>query len=312
MMAEDDLDGILNPAEQQRLLAAVPEGSRPMVVFALLTGIRQAEQWWLKPEDISRTSVTIRRSSRGKPPKNGKNRTVFLLEPAQRALELAPGDSDWVWPAIQGGRRAEGKAPRGWHRWVKAAKLRRRVRWHDLRHTCATSLLAGWWGRKWSLDEVCQMLGHSSVKVTERYARKLAETMRLAVAETLFPKSSPLLLPQIAKTAGKMRSRFRDLNSRPAVYETAGLITQTELVWALSAELFEIGGRESALCGTWKYGGTERMATGWQQPRARVRPRQAHTRPERLAASGLTSFNQPAGTHNWRMHTRLRAGRVVA
>ena len=98
MMAEDDLDGILNPAEQQRLLAAVPEDSRPMVVFALLTGIRQAEQWWLKPEDISRTSVTIRRSSRGKPLKNGKNRTVFLRELAQRALELARGDSDWVGP----------------------------------------------------------------------------------------------------------------------------------------------------------------------------------------------------------------------
>jgi len=78
-MSEDDLEGILNPAEQQRLLAAVPEGSRPMVVFALLTGVRQAEQWWLKPEDVSRSSVIIRRSSRGKAPKNGKNRTVFLL-----------------------------------------------------------------------------------------------------------------------------------------------------------------------------------------------------------------------------------------
>jgi hypothetical protein len=67
------------------------------------------------------------------------------------------------------------------------------------------------------------MLGHSSVKVTERYARKLAETMRLAVSETMFPRSSPLLLPKITKTAGKMRSRLRDLNSRPAVYETAAL-----------------------------------------------------------------------------------------
>jgi integrase len=167
---------------------------------------------------------------------HGKNRTVFLLEPAQRALELAPDDSDWVWPAIQGGRRAEGKAPRGWHRWVKAAKLRRRVRWHDLRHTCATSLLAGWWGRKWSLDEVL-----SDARALERQSHRalraqIGETMRLAVAETLFPKSSPLLSRQIAKTAGKMRSRFRDLNSRPAVYETAGLITQTEPVWAFSAE----------------------------------------------------------------------------
>lgn len=206
-MAEDDLEGILSPAEQQRLLKAVPEASRPMVVFALLTGIRQAEQWWLKPEDVTRSSIIIRRSSRGKAPKNGKNRTVFLLEPAQRALELARDDSDWVWPAKRGGRRPEGKAPRGWHRWVKAARLRRRVRWHDLRHTCATSLLAGWWGRKWSLDEVCQMLGHSSVKVTERYARKLAETMRLAVAETMFP-TAPSQDHETSRKDAEPTSRF--------------------------------------------------------------------------------------------------------
>jgi len=41
-------------------------------------------------------------------------------------------------------------------------------------------------------------------------------------------------------------SRFRDLNSRPAVYESAGLITQTEPARAFSAELFEIGGRRAA------------------------------------------------------------------
>gem|GEM_PF-3508737 len=265
-MAEDDLEGILSPAEQQRLLKAVPEASRPMVVFALLTGIRQAEQWWLKPEDISRSSIIIRRSSRGKAPKNGKNRTVFLLEPAQRALELARDDSDWVWPAKRGGRRPEGKAPRGWHRWVKAAKLRRRVRWHDLRHTCATSLLAGWWGRKWSLDEVCQMLGHSSVKVTERYARKLAETMRLAVAETMFPKSSPLLLPKITKTAGKMRSRLRDLNSRPAVYETShdagwGFVTGPRKPSAFG---FVLGARSSVLFGWCPTGALEEQHRGAQ------------------------------------------------
>jgi hypothetical protein len=56
------------------------------------------------------------------------------------------------------------------HEWMRAAGIARPVRWHDLRHTCASSLVAGWWGHRWSLEEVREMLGHSSVLVTEKYA----------------------------------------------------------------------------------------------------------------------------------------------
>lgn len=80
--------------------------------------------------------------------------------------------------------------PKAWRSWLAAAGIKRRVRWHDLRHTCATALLAGWWGRKWTLDEVAKMLGHGSTQVTERYARKLNETLEQAVLATpmlLFP-----------------------------------------------------------------------------------------------------------------------------
>lgn len=52
----------------------------------------------------------------------------------------------------------------------RRAEHDRRVRWHDLRHSCGTSLNAGWWGRVWSLEEIRDLLGHSSVKVTEIYA----------------------------------------------------------------------------------------------------------------------------------------------
>lgn len=199
--ALDEFEGILTPDEQRALLKVVPRTSRPLVVFALMTGLRQAEQWWLQPADVGDGLIVVRRSVGGKPPKSGYGRTVYLLGPALRALELAPTGSAWVWPALRGGRRQQGKAPKGWHGWRAKAGIKRRIRWHDLRHTCATALLAGWWGRKWSIDEVCQHLGHSSVTVTERYARKLAETNRLAVAGTVFPASSPLMLPPIAKPA---------------------------------------------------------------------------------------------------------------
>ena len=46
---------------------------------------------------------------------------------------------------------------------------KRPVRWHDLRHTCASSLVAGWWGHAWRLEEVKEVLGHSSIVVTQRY-----------------------------------------------------------------------------------------------------------------------------------------------
>jgi integrase len=203
--ATDDLAGILTPPEQQALIAAVPEASRALVVFALMTGLRQAEQWWLQHEDLYEGHIVVRRSVGGLPPKSGRDRTVYLLGPAQRALELAlslakPG-VPWVWPGARKARRQQGKAPKKWRAWVRAAGITRRVRWKDLRHTCATALLAGWWGRKWSIDEVCQHLGHSSVKVTEIYARKLAETNQLAVAGTVFPASSPMMLSPIANPA---------------------------------------------------------------------------------------------------------------
>jgi integrase len=203
--AVDDLAGILSPAEQQALLKAVPKRYQPLVVFALTTGLRRSEQWWLKWEDIGDGLMVVRRSVKGLPPKSGHGRTVHLLEPAVRALELAPGRRDFIWTGNQGRRT---KTPRHWSKWVAAAGITRRVRWHDLRHTCATALLAGWWGRKWSIDEVCQHLGHSSVTVTERYARKLAETNQLAVAGTSFPKSSPLLLLSAGADSG---IRTRDL-----------------------------------------------------------------------------------------------------
>jgi integrase len=213
--ATDDLEGILNPAEQQALVAAVPVRERPTVVFALCTGLRQAEQWWLKWEDVKPDRVVVSRSADGLPTKSGKPRPVPLLPPALAALEALPRRSPWVFPALRGSRRANGKPPRGWAKWVKAAGIKRPIRWHDLRHTCATSLLAGWWGRKWSLDEVCSLLGHSSVQVTERYARKLDSTLEAAVIGTTGPTVPTL-------KASNHLSRLSDLNRRPVLYESAG------------------------------------------------------------------------------------------
>ncbi|MEO6575667.1 MAG: site-specific integrase, partial [Polyangiaceae bacterium] len=56
--------------------------------------------------------------------------------------------------------------------------------WHDLRHTCASALVSGMWGRAWRLEEICALLGHSSITVTQRYAHLAGTALVVAAEET--------------------------------------------------------------------------------------------------------------------------------
>lgn len=172
---------ILDPDEQIALLRAVPAEERDMVAFALSTGLRNSELWSLRTADIDLDArlVTVRYSKGDRPTKGGKIRRVPLFGLALDAARVAVERGKvFAWPSPRTGeRRYPSSHPSRWEGWLVAAGIKRSVRWYDLRHTCATSLLAGWWGRKWSLDEVRQMLGHSSIKVTERYAHLIDETL---------------------------------------------------------------------------------------------------------------------------------------
>lgn len=142
-------------------------------------------------------------------PKNKRTRRVPLfghgLAAAKRWLEILPSYcaeniNGLAFPGPSGARRPKGGPTRSVAvkqkdgtfkiekryligEWLEKARVRI-VRWHDLRHTCASSLVSGSWGRKWTLDEVCKMLGHSSIKVTERYAHLCDTTLRDAAAAT--------------------------------------------------------------------------------------------------------------------------------
>jgi len=74
--------------------------------------------------------------------------------------------------------------PEKWHEWIRAAGINRRVRFHDLRHTCGASLISGWWGRSWRIEEIRQYLGHSATRQTERYAHLGETVLKLATQGT--------------------------------------------------------------------------------------------------------------------------------
>lgn len=197
----------LKPAEQALILsaAAIPERERLAIQFAIATGIRQDEQWQIRLEDVDIKSreVTVRFT------KNGKPRTVPLLDLAIDALERwlpllvvetnanraraerrrevwAP--SGLLWPRVRGTARAND--PDKWQVWLDAVGLTaakrtdgKHVRWHDLRHTCGTSLACGWWGRRWSKEEIQEMLDHESITTTERYVHIAESLLKTAAAE---------------------------------------------------------------------------------------------------------------------------------
>lgn len=143
--------------------------------------------------------VFVRYGSKGNLPKGGRTRATPLfgegLAAIKEWLEILPtyarsNPEGLTFPTLMGHRRREG-APsvkekingRWQHRDVLPGALRlagitREVRWHDLRHTCASSLISGTWGRAWALIQVRDMLGHADIQTTQRYAHLCADSLR--------------------------------------------------------------------------------------------------------------------------------------
>ena len=157
--------------ESERLIRAA--GS-PAVTLSIVTGLRHGELRSLEWSDVHADHILVRFGAPGQPPKNGKIRRVPLLPAARATFATMRRSGRLVFPGLDGTAPIWRLASRAdWKRWLAAAKISRRVRWHDLRHTCATLLLSGAWGHAWSTEAVRELLGHSSVKVTERYARAI-------------------------------------------------------------------------------------------------------------------------------------------
>jgi integrase len=206
-------------ADEQAALAScdsIPEADRLLIRFALSTGMRQGEVCNLEvpdlhvdgPDPYVFVRYASKRNGQRLPPKSGKTRRVPLLpdgvEAARRWLELlptyAPSNPDnLVFPTPTGKhrgvgkplgrRRADGKMICAWKAALREAGVRN-CRWHDLRHTAASNLLTGVLGRRWSLEELRVFLGHSSIKVTERYAHLTDEALSKAARETVATATS--------------------------------------------------------------------------------------------------------------------------
>lgn len=191
--------------EEQKAVAAceaIPYADRLAIRFAIATGLRQGEQFALELPDIhiwpGIPHVHVRLGKPGLPPKSGKPRKVPLMKEglvvAQQWLAHLPtyaatNPHGIVFPYHTGSRRSVGK-PLGHGGRLKQhlAKvgITRRVRWHDLRHTFCSNLVTGALGVRWSLEEIRELAGHSSVTITERYAHMDERELAKRAEETVF------------------------------------------------------------------------------------------------------------------------------
>ncbi len=193
----------LTPNEVEKLVGAAPEPWATMILVAAHTGLRLGELRALRWNDVDlTTSRLLVHSSAWKrevgPPKNGRSRHVDLSRTAAAALrELSkttqfthgvntghldnPSENDRQINGYVFGRRDGSLQSDGMCTWklrhVARRALGRPLGWHLLRHTFASHLVQ----RGAPLKAVQELLGHSSMTMTLRYAELAPENRAAAV-----------------------------------------------------------------------------------------------------------------------------------
>lgn len=166
-----------------RLIAAPTAPTwHAMIVLAARTGLRAGELLALQWDDIdvARRLLTVRHSIvRGVlgAPKNSRIRHVPLTPGALGAVEGLPRTSRWLFPDGMGNPVSYSSAAFALRRACRAAGIPR-TSWHVLRHTFASELV----DRHVPLRHVQELLGHSTIVMTERYAHLAPGSLASAVA----------------------------------------------------------------------------------------------------------------------------------
>lgn len=138
------------------------EQVRAAVWVSLLTGCRRGEVLKIQGEDIGDDTILIRAGNT----KTLRTRIVPIIPALRPWLEHLPLQINYE-GVKSGFRRAREKAEMP------------HVHFHDLRHSCATILIA----HGADLYTVAKILGHTTIKTTERYAHHQVDAQRAALAK---------------------------------------------------------------------------------------------------------------------------------
>lgn len=149
---------------------------KPMIILSLNTGIRWGELTKLTWQDVNFQNSML--SIKGSNTKSGKTRHVPLNSDAANSIKKwrqQQSTSLLIFPGKEG--KPIDNLDRSYTKILKAANIVN-FRWHDLRHTFASRLvMVGV-----DLNTVRELMGHSDMKMTLRYAHLAPQHKADAVA----------------------------------------------------------------------------------------------------------------------------------
>ena len=197
---------VFSPEEVWSLVrAAESEQDAAIYLTAAFTGLRLGELLALRWREVDFTGAVIRvRASYSMgaltTPKSGKVRAVPMAPNVAQALaQLGQrtnwvGEDDLVFCGVAGGY-LDGSALRRRYKAALTAAALRPLRFHDLRHTFGTRMIA-----KADIRRVQEWMGHADVQTTMRYlhyaprsedAELVAEAFALPEAVSVAPRVEP-------------------------------------------------------------------------------------------------------------------------
>jgi integrase len=188
---------VFSPEEVWALArAAASEQDRAIYLTAAFTGLRRGELLALRWRDVDLAGHTIRVRANWAAralttPKSGKVRSVPMAPDVARALaelgkrDLFTTDDDLVFAGVAGGH-LDGDALSSRYRTALDRAGLRPLRFHDLRHTFGTRMIA-----KADVRRVQEWMGHADIQTTMKYLHYAPRAGDAALVAEAFAIDTP-------------------------------------------------------------------------------------------------------------------------
>ncbi len=162
-----NLPVILNKMEIKNLIDST-KNYKYKLIFALTygAGLRLSEVTNLKIQDLNFAELSIHL----KKTKGNKDRITLLpskLKPDLETFISGKNQASFVFPSQRGGKLSERSIQKLFKQSLKAAKIKKKVTFHSLRHGFATHLL----DNGVNIRSIQKLMGHQDIRTTQRYTR---------------------------------------------------------------------------------------------------------------------------------------------